>query len=93
MTKADLVERVSRRTGLKKRDVQVVVDGFLSAVRRSLEEGGKVELRGFGSFKTRLLPERKARNPRTGEAVHLPEREMPLFKPSKKLRDMIEKGG
>lgn len=92
MTKADIVERVCDRTGYRKRDVQIVVDGLLDAVSRSLVEGRGVEIRGFGSFKSRFLPARQARNPRTGETVHLPEREVPIFKASKKLRDDVERG-
>ena len=74
MTKADLVEKVAERTGLTRTDVAVVVDAFLDTVKKSMEGGNNIEIRGFGTFKVKLRKERKARNPRTGEVVPVPGR-------------------
>jgi nucleoid DNA-binding protein len=91
MTKADLVEEVSGKTGLTRTDVAVVVDGFLDAVKRSLENGSNIEIRGFGTFKIKQRKARKARNPRTGEEVPVPDRKVPVFKPSNEFKALITK--
>ena len=91
MTKADLVEEVSGKTGLTRADVAVVVDIFLEVVKKSLENGNNIEIRGFGTFKIKQRKARKARNPRTGEEVPVPDRKVPVFKPSKEFKDSITK--
>ena len=90
MTKADLVEQVARSVKLTKKDVGVIVDHLLDEVSRALASGQHVEIRGFGSFKVKTRKERLARNPRTGEAVQVPEKQVPYFKASRELRSMIE---
>lgn len=89
MTKADLVEQIADATGLTKKDTAVVVDGFLEAVKQSLARENNIEIRGFGSFKVKHRRARKARNPRTGDPVHVPGRMVPTFKPSKELKEMV----
>lgn len=91
MTKADLVEKVAERTGLTRTDVSVVVDSFLDTVKKTLEGGNNIEIRGFGTFKIKLRKSRKARNPRTGEVVPVPDRKVPVFKPSNEFKNMITK--
>jgi DNA-binding protein HU-beta len=91
MTKANLVEEVSGKTGLTRTDVAVVVDAFLETVKKSLEDGNNIEIRGFGTFKIKLRKARKARNPRTGEEVPVPDRKVPVFKPSNEFKDLITK--
>ncbi len=86
MTKADLVEKVAAKTGLTKKDVAAIADHFLEGICRALLRGGHVEIRGLGSFKTKTRKARQARNPRTGEAVFVPEKVVPYFKASKELR-------
>jgi nucleoid DNA-binding protein len=90
VTKADLVEKVAEKTGLTRTDVAVVVDSFLDTVKKSLESGHNIEIRGFGTFKVKLRKARKARNPRTGEVV-VPDRKVPVFKPSNEFKNMITK--
>ena len=89
MTKADLVEKVADRTGLTRTDVAVVVDAFLDTVKKSVEAGHNIEIRGFGTFKVKLRKARIARNPRTGEPVHVPARRVPVFKVSKELKELV----
>ena len=89
MTKADLVDEIAERTGLTKKDVAETVDEFLSAVTRALEAGRHIEIRGFGTFKVKDRKARIARNPRTGEAVEVPARRVPVFKVSKELKDKV----
>ena len=91
MTKADLVERVAEKTGLTRTDVAVVVDSLLEVIKKSLESGHNIEIRGFGTFKIKLRKARKARNPRTGEVVPVPDRKVPVFKPSNEFKSMITK--
>ncbi len=89
MTKADIVNIVAHETGLTKIDTQAVVEGFLSTVSNALHRGERVEFRGFGSFNLKKRKPKKARNPGTGEEIRLPERVVPVFKPSKKLKQSI----
>lgn len=91
MTKAELVEEVSGKTGLTRTDVAMVVDVFLEAVKKSLENGNNIEIRGFGTFKIKQRKARKARNPRTGEEVPVPDRKVPVFKPSNEFKTLITK--
>ncbi|TVP76984.1 MAG: integration host factor subunit beta [Gemmatimonadales bacterium] len=92
MTKADLVEQVADAIGpgVTKKDCALIVDGFLNAVKKAVYEGENIEIRGFGTFGTRLRKSRTARNPRTGEAVQVPARHVPVFKPSRQLREKVE---
>lgn len=89
MTKADIVERISATTGLTKKDTAMVINRFFEVVTEALSQGNNIEIRGFGSFKVKTRRARKARNPRTGETVDVPERQVPTFKPSKELKDII----
>jgi integration host factor beta subunit len=89
MTKADLVDEIAERTGLTKKDVAETVDEFLTAVSRALIAGKHIEIRGFGTFKVKDRKARIARNPRTGDAVRVPERKVPVFKVSKELKDKV----
>jgi len=91
MTKADLVEKVAERTGLTRTDVAVVVDSFLDTIKKTLETGHNIEVRGFGTFKIKIRKSRKARNPRTGEVVPVPDRKVPVFKPSNEFKALITK--
>ncbi|MDE2761831.1 MAG: integration host factor subunit beta [Gemmatimonadota bacterium] len=94
MTKADLVERVADavRPQVTKRECGLVVDALLDAVKDALVRGDRIELRGFGIFRVHRRKARKAFNPRTGEPVEVPPRDVPVFKPSTHLRDRVEQG-
>ncbi|MXW11076.1 MAG: integration host factor subunit beta [Gammaproteobacteria bacterium] len=94
MTKADFVEQVSDAVGprVTKRDCGPVVDAFLDAVKDTLARGDNIEIRGFGTFKVRHRKARTARNPRTGEAVAVPPRVVPVFKPSRQLSSRVDRG-
>lgn len=91
MTKADLVEQVADAIGpgITKKDCALVVDGLLNAIKGALADGENIEIRGFGTFKVRERKSRVARNPRTGERVEVPSRLVPVFKPSKDLREQV----
>jgi len=89
MTKADIVEDIAQRTGLTKKEVAETVDLFLEKIGDLLVNGQHLEIRGFGTFKVKERKERMARNPRTGEAVPVPSRKVPVFKVSKMLKDKV----
>ena len=89
MTKAELVDGVSRNSGLSKKDAEVIVQTVLDSIIDSLQNGEKVELRGFGSFRLRERAPRQGRNPKTGEKVQVPAKKVPYFKPGKELRELI----
>jgi integration host factor subunit beta len=90
MTKADLVEEVARDSDLSKKDAEVIVQTVLDSIVDSLKSGEKIELRGFGSFRLRERASREGRNPKTGEAVFVPAKRVPYFKPGKELRELID---
>src|SRR5213593_4885999 len=92
MTKADLVEEVSRITELTRKDSEVIVDTLFDSVIKALKTGDKLEVRGFGSFRVRQRNARVGRNPKTGEKVEVPAKRVPYFKPSKELKDLINDG-
>lgn len=89
MTKAELVEEVARAAELNKRDAEVIVETVFESVISALHRGEKVELRGFGSFRTRDRGPRRGRNPKTGEPVDVPAKRVPYFKPGKELKEFF----
>lgn len=89
MTKADLIEEVSRVVEMTRKDSEVIVDTIFESIVRSLRGGEKIEIRGFGSFRTRERRARIGRNPKTGARVEVPAKRVPYFKPSKELKDLV----
>ena len=89
MTKAELVEEVSRVSDLTKKHSEVIVDSVFQTIIDALHRGEKIELRGFGSFRLRQREPRKGRNPTTGDKVDVPPKKVPYFKPGKELKDLI----
>ena len=89
MTKADLIEEVSKMVELTRKDSEVVVDTIFDSIVHSLRSGDKIEIRGFGSFRTRQRKPRVGRNPKTGDRVDVPAKKIPFFKPSKELKDVV----
>lgn len=88
-TKHDLIASVSKYTGLTQADTKVVIEEFLETIAQILEESKTIEVRGFGTFYTKVRKPRPARNPKTGEVVPLPKRVVPLFKYSSELKKKI----
>jgi len=89
MTKADLIEEVARITDVTRRDSEVIVETIFDSIVHSLRAGDKIEIRGFGSFRTRQRNSRVGRNPKTGDRVDVPAKKIPFFKPSKELKDLV----
>ena len=93
MTKADLIEEVARVTDVTRRDSEVIVETIFDSIVHSLRAGDKIEIRGFGSFRTRQRNSRVGRNPKTGDRVEVPAKKIPFFKPSKELKDLVNTDG
>ena len=92
MTKSELIQRIAyTQRHLVERDVALAVNMMLEHMAEHLSGGGRIELRGFGSFSLRLRRARLARNPRTGAPVSLPERYVPYFKPGQALRERLNR--
>jgi integration host factor subunit beta len=92
MTKADLIEEVAKIADITRKDSEVVVETIFDGIVRSLRAGDKIEIRGFGSFRTRQRKPRVGRNPKTGDKVEVPAKKIPFFKPSKELKDVVNHG-
>lgn len=89
LTKADLIEEVLRITELPRKESETVVETIFESIIQSLQKGDKIEIRGFGSFRTRQRRGRIGRNPKTGAKVDVPPKKIPFFKPSKELKDFV----
>jgi nucleoid DNA-binding protein len=88
-TKHDLIVDISRQTGLTQADTKIVVEELIETVAQILEGGKNIEIRGFGTFYTKIRKPRPARNPKTGDVVPLKRRVVPLFKYSTELKKRI----
>jgi integration host factor subunit beta len=89
LTKADLIEEILRVTELPRRESETIVETIFDSIIQSLQKGEKIEIRGFGSFRTRQRRGRVGRNPKTGAKVEVPAKKIPFFKPSKELKDFV----
>ena len=89
MTKADLIEEVSRTVEMSRKDSEVIVETIFESIVKALRMADKIEIRGFGSFRTRERRARVGRNPKTGARVDVPPKRIPFFKPSKEMKDLI----
>ncbi len=90
MTKADIIDQISAGTGLTKLETEAVVNGFITVIKTELKRGGRIDLRGFGSFSVQHRAARTARNPRTNTPVHVPSTNIPAFKASKEFRRDVD---
>ena len=90
MKKSELIELLTQRQAhLKGEDVDLSVKAMLEMMGGALAAGDRIEVRGFGSFSLHFRPPRTGRNPKTGDAVALPGKHVPHFKPGKELRDRV----
>jgi integration host factor subunit beta len=89
MTKADLIDEVSRAVEMSRKDSELMVETVFESIVNALRASDKIEIRGFGSFRNRQRKARIGRNPKTGERVEVPPKRVPYFKPSKELKDLI----
>ena len=90
MTKAEVANLVSQKTGMSRKDSIDAVELFLECVKNALKEGEKVSLVGFGTFYVKEKNARKGRNPRTGEQIDIPPKRIATFKPGKGFRELVD---
>ena len=91
MTKADIVEKVSEKTGFTKVEIDYIFNTILDTIKNSLEKGKRIEIRGFGNFTVKHMLGKEARNTKTKEKVWVKERFVPKFKVSKLLINSVNK--
>ena len=90
MTKSELIDRISgKQSQLSSKDVELSVKAMIEYMSQVLSEGGRIEIRGFGSFSLHYRIPRVGRNPKTGTPVSLTGKYVPHFKPGKELRDRV----
>ena len=90
MTKSELIQRLAdQNPNLFRRDVERIVSTIFDEISAALHRGGRVELRGFGTFSIKERAERVGRNPRTGKSVNVEKKYVPFFKAGKDLRDRL----
>lgn len=93
MIRSELIERlVQENPGLRTSEVEAILDGFFGSIVDKLAVGGRVELRGFGTFSVRSRDAREGRNPRTGATVAISPKNVPYFKAGKEMRARINGG-
>ena len=89
MTKKEIVKTISDETGLNQQQIKAIVQKTFDAIVATLVEEGRIELRNFGVFQVRTRAARKARNPRTGRQVEVPEKFVVTFKPGKIMEEKV----
>src|SRR5271156_311578 len=89
MTKADLVEEVIRATELPRKESETIVETIFESIIQTLKDDKKIEIRGFGSFRTRQRRGRIGRNPKPGKRAVVPPKPFPFLRPSKELKDFV----
>ena len=89
MIKADLINKIAREMDIPKQEAEEGVNLFFHSIKEAIQRGEEIEIRGFGSFRFRKRTSRAGRNPRTGEPVKVPPKNVLYFKPSKLLKELI----
>lgn len=89
ITKRELIDMISRKTTLSKKDGERVLNTILETIKDSLKKGEKVQLIPFGSFEVRHRKAREGRNPRTGQKLYLKATKVPAFRPGKALKEVV----
>lgn len=93
MTRSSLIERVAQKVeGLTLKQTEIVVETVFESIKTALCKGEKIEIRGFGNFKLKERLARKARNPKTGDSVEVPEKRAVRFKAGKALKEALNPG-
>jgi len=91
MTRSDLIAKLAERyTQLQGKDAEMAVKVILESMGNSLARGGRIEIRGFGSFALNYRPPRQGRNPKSGVKVQVPAKYVPHFKAGKELRERVD---
>lgn len=91
MNKTELIAAVAETAEISKKDAEKALNAVVSTITKELEEGGKVQLVGFGTFEVRQREARQGKNPRTGETIEIAACKVPAFKVGKQLKDAVNK--
>jgi DNA-binding protein HU-beta len=91
MTKADIINEISEKTGIEKLVVQTTVESFMKVVRNNMAEGKNIYLRGFGTFVVKKRAEKTGRNISKNTTVIIPAHFIPAFKPAKTFAEKVKK--
>ena len=90
MTKSELIQIITNKNSfLYQKDIYKIIDTLFNSVAKALKDGDRVELRGFGTFSTKIRNARIGRNPKTGEPVAIPKKKLAFFKMGKSMRERI----
>jgi len=90
MNKSDLISAIKEKTSLSRKDAEKVIDTFFDTITQSIVSGGRVEIRGFGSFMVKDYKPYIGRNPKTGSQIQVPPKKLPFFKVGKELKEMVD---
>lgn len=89
MNRAELVDAIVKETGVSKKDTEAVLKSFMNVTEKAVKKGNPVQLIGFGTFSLSKRKARKGKNPKTGEAIKIPARKVPVFKAGKAFKDLV----
>lgn len=90
MTKSDLIDAIKEQIRISRKDAEKIVETFFRSIEESLQNGERVEIRGFGSFAVKDYQAYTGRNPKTGEKITISPKKLPFFKPGKQLKEMVD---
>ncbi|RMG42823.1 MAG: integration host factor subunit beta [Candidatus Dadabacteria bacterium] len=90
MNKSELIEKLAERSGINVMQAEEVVNLIYRKMRDTMVNGGRIEIRGFGSFVVKEYQAYQGRNPKTGEKIHVPPKKLPFFKVGKELKERID---
>jgi len=93
LSRAKFIKKLKKKNPkLNQSEIETVIDTFCNSIQNALKDGIKVEIRGFGTFFAKTIKEKySARNPKTGELIYVPEKNKVRFRPSKKLKEFINR--
>jgi integration host factor subunit beta len=91
MNRSDLINALKDKVALSRKDAGKVVDTFFDALKQTLANGDRIEIRGFGSFSVKHYKPYTGRNPKTGAQIHVTSKKLPFFKVGKELKDTVDK--
>ena len=93
MNKSELIERLAQKSGLNVIQSEEIVNLIYKRMRDTMMSGGRIEIRGFGSFVVKEYEACQGRNPKTGEKISVPPKKLPFFKVGKELKERIDNFG
>jgi len=92
MNKSELIDYVAQKANMPRKRAEAVVNVIFGSMGQTLADGGRIEIRGFGSFVSKSYGEYQGRNPRTGQPIHVAPKRLPFFKVGKELRELVNGG-